>query len=204
MLVGQQPVCSAQAGLGHFTCLLFLGEVPTAFCHDKTYFWAQLASSCLHSKPTARPPQDWGSPSVTRPPHPPKSPHTQPSAPGARALIPAKGAVCHGIPLPGLKACGLYVSSEVLQAIQQPGPERAVQGGMGCVRASACTEANLSLKSQCKTICDSHFFINAGSARWQPPSPPQTRHGFPAGAAGVPPCPPVQVSWGSQLASHRI
>lgn len=68
MLVGQQPVCSAQAGLGHFTCLLFLGEVPTAFCHDKTYFWAQLSSSCLHSKPTARLPQDWGSPSVTHPP----------------------------------------------------------------------------------------------------------------------------------------
>lgn len=119
-------------------------------------------------------------------PHPPQSLHTQPSAPGARALIPAKGAVCHGIPLPGLKACGLYVSSEVLQAIQQPGPERAVQGCMGCVRASACTEANPSSKSQCKTICDSHFFINAGSARWQPPSPPQTRHGFPAGAAAVP------------------
>lgn len=69
--------------------------------------------------------------------HPAPFVHTHSRVPGAQALIPEKGAVSHAIPLPGLKARGLYLSSRVLQAIRQPGLVGAGQGSARCVRTAA-------------------------------------------------------------------
>jgi len=68
----------------------------------------------------------------------------------------------------------------------------------------ACAEANLSSKSQHKTIHDSHFFTNIGSTVQPPvtaaiPTPRQAQLSC-RGCSGPPPCPPLRVSWGSQLA----
>lgn len=190
-------------------------RLPQPPCHHKTYFWVQPADLCRHctGKPTAEPRQERGSPHISPQPPPAIPAHPAYSLLGLKCQFLQRERFAMQFLCQASKPAGC---TSPLGFYEPPGSQdrwwelgRAARDASELLSAGrAHTEANLSSKSQCKTIRDSRFFIKTSSTRQPPvtdtvPTSGRARLFF-RGCSGPPPYPLLRVSWGSCLVFSRI